>query len=1192
MEQFVHLHVHSEYSLLDGAARIEALVARAAAYQMPALALTDHGVMYGIIPFYKTCLAQGIKPIIGLEVCVNISEMDKQPLHQYQAHDHLILLAKNRQGYRNLLHICSAGHSSIKNHKPQIDFHTLQKYTTGIIALSGCIQGELVQHLLHERVQQAQAIIKGYQAIFQDGFYFELQDHGLLEQKKVNNHFIALSQETGIPLVATNNIHYMQAEDAELHDILVCIGTGAHIADKNHLHRNTNQRYFKTAAEMKGLFSHVSVAIDNTVRIAEQCQVTLDFDRYVLPAYYPLPDGMKAAQYLQQLCSTGLQARYASLSIWTDSTFRHTAEARLTYELHTIEKMGFSDYFLIVWDFIRFAHRQGIMTGPGRGSAAGSLVAYCLSITQVDPLKYQLLFERFLNPQRVTMPDIDVDFNDERRDEVLKYVADKYGYDRVAQIITFGTMAARAVVRDVGRVLQISTHEIDWLAKQIPAQSGMTLERALQASSQLREWIKRTPRMPELIALALKLEGLPRHVSTHAAGLVISDKPLLHDVPLQATTGRIVLTQYAMEQLTTIGMLKIDFLGLRTLSIIERTLHWINLQRNTPFDLQTIHDTDEATYAMLCRGETMGVFQLESVGVRRVLRKLRPTVFEDIISVLALYRPGPMEFISKYIESKHGKKEVEYPHPKLQPILQATYGIIVYQEQIIQIASQMAGFSFGEADLLRRAISKKNRTVLAQQRHHFVAGSLQQGYTEKLAHSVYDLIVRFADYGFPRAHAVAYGMLAWQTAFLKVHYPAEFMAAILTANMGNFCKIATYIESCRQMGIHILPPDINESIVEFTPLTNAIRFGLGAIKHVGTLAVENIVQQRNEKPFIDLLDFCQRIDLRICNRKVVEALIRVGAFERLPGHRAQMLAMLDEVYAMVTKWRKERENLQIKWFGFTEVNNWKLVYPDVPTFSKIEQFTLEREGLGFCLSGHPLDEHTEWLAPLELDRLVDLQEVSTDHVCIVAGMVEAVRAIRTKKGQAMAFIQLQDQMMQAEVVLFPEVWQRATSFTQVGMLIVVQAKVQQQATGYKLIAYDVIPLEPGEIMTLAKRLARQTQPKKLKQSVKQGEKRSPAHDIQVKTERDHSISNEKSMETKQYVCIKIAPHCQQQKLLQQLKKLLQCQSGEIPVVLFYERDQQLRVLSATYALQPSPQLFERIEALLGTGAVCIKSGNI
>ncbi|UHA72427.1 DNA polymerase III subunit alpha [Paenibacillus sp. 481] len=1260
MNGFVHLHVHSEYSLLDGAARIEALATQAAANGMKALALTDHGVMYGTIAFYKACLKHGIKPIIGMEAYVTAGSRHERASRKEQPIYHLILLAKNKQGYRNLMKICSVGHLEGFHYKPRVDMETLQQYGEGIICLSACLGGEVSQHVLHDRLDEARAAAERYRDIFKDGFYLELQDHHLPEQKKVNIGLIALSEQTGIPLVATNDVHYIRQEDAAMQDVLICIGTGKTVEEEGRLRIPTDQLYFKSGDEMSALFRHVPEAILNTARIAEQCKVEIELGGAVLPAFEPIPEGLTAAQYLRQLCEAGLHNRYAHVSEWQDAAFQESAWQRLHYELDTIVNMGFADYFLIVWDFIRYAHEQGIMTGPGRGSSAGSLVAYTLRITNVDPLKYNLLFERFLNPERITMPDIDIDFNDERRDEVIAYVADKYGHDRVAQIITFGTMAARGAVRDVGRVLNVPYNETDRAAKLIPERIGITLEKALHVSTELREWREKQPRIRELLDMAVKVEGMPRHASTHAAGVVISQEPLTHYVPLQAASERSTLTQYSMEHLEAIGMLKMDFLGLRTLSIIERTLGWIEERTGQALDLNAVDDADEQTYTLLGRGETTGLFQLESAGVRRVLREMKPNSFEDIVSVLALYRPGPMEFIPNYILSKHGKQAVEYPHPDLEPILRDTYGIIVYQEQIMQIASRMAGFSLGEADLLRRAVSKKKREVLDQEREHFVQGSLAQGYAEAEANHVYDMIVRFADYGFPRAHAAAYGVLAFQTAFLKTHYPTPFMASMLTANMGNHRKVAEYIEDCRKQGIRLLPPDVNESKVTFTPVDGAIRFGLGAIKNVGTLAIESMLREREQKPFMDLLDFCKRVDLRVCNRRVIESLIQAGAFDSLPGHRAQLLAVLDESLEAAAKWRKEREDLQIQFLGLDEVNNWTVELPNVQPFTMAQQLELERDLLGLYLSGHPLDDYVALLAEIDTDQLVDLHDAADESECVVAGMVVSIRSIVTKAGKPMAFVEIEDRIERVEVVLFPEVWRRAEQLVAKGALLAVRAKVQQQDEDYKLLAHEAVPLEPHAVAALAQRSRQRRRPElagdggssagpkgrdSMGSSGSSGSQRSasvyganrpavarPSVDAssghpstrdelgaqqEVLRQAQHTAQQESSHKTQQRptgrdaergrvaespgasssaqprsatqrVYIKITADRERPELLQELQQLIQSQPGPLPTVLFYEREQQLRALSAAYAIKPSPELFRRIEAICGAGTVRVK----
>lgn len=1191
---FVHLHVHSEYSLLDGAARIDDLAAHAAGLGMKALALTDHGVMYGVVPFYRACVRHGIKPIIGCEMYVTTgSRFDKGSRKDHPIY-HLILLAKNETGYRNLMKLCTIGHLEGFHYKPRIDPESLAAHAEGLICLSSCLKGEISQHLLNGNRDMAKEAALRYRGVFGDDFYMELQDHGLLDQKKVALEMIELARETGIPLVATNDVHYLRAEDAAVQDVLLCIGTGKTVDDADRMRMHTDQMYMKSAEEMARLFRHVPEAIANTVRIADQCELELKLGRAALPAFRPVPEGMSSASYLAELCRNGLEARYAGRPEWqSDPAFRREAEERLAYELSVIDSMGFSDYFLIVWDFVRFAHERGIRTGPGRGSAAGSLVAYVLRITDVDPLKYKLLFERFLNPERVSMPDIDIDFNDERRDEVIAYVAAKYGEEHVAQIITFGTMAARAAVRDVGRALNVPYAEVDRAAKLIPNQPGMTLEAALKASPELREACEKQPRTGEMIRMALKVEGMPRHASTHAAGVVISGAPLTDYVPLQAGGENTVLTQYSMEHLEAIGLLKMDFLGLRTLSIIERTLGWIREMYGEEIDFRAVADDDPKTYAMLSRGETTGIFQLESAGMRRVLKELRPSAFEDIVSVNALYRPGPMEFIPQYIRGKHGLAEVEYPHPALKPILADTYGIIVYQEQIMQIASVMAGFSLGEADLLRRAVSKKKREVLDEQRAHFVDGSLKQGYTAEEANRVYDMIVRFADYGFPRAHAAAYSVLAFQTAWLKAHYPVPFMASMLASVTGNQRKTAEYVDECRRMGIRVLPPDLNESGVTFTPVADAIRFGLASIKNVGTQAIEALLAERKNGPFRSLLDLCRRVDLRVVNKRVLESLIQAGAADSLPGHRAQLLGALEETVETALKWRKEREELQIDLFGFDETPNWEVEMPEVRPFTAAQQLEFERELLGLYLSGHPLDNREEELAPLGLDRLVELSEAPDGSSAVTAAMIVSLKPFTNRKGQSMAFLELEDRIMRVEAVVFPSVWKRTAGKLAKGGLVVVQAVVQQQDDDFKLLVEDVVPLDaPNPDLTgQVRRLQRQARAR----SMRAGAGKAAPGDAPARPSGGGGAggpaprpARTPAAPRRQRVYIKIAAPRENPETLARLKSLLAGHAGPLDTVLFYEREQRTLALSDSYRVRPSPELFRAIEALLGEGAVVVR----
>lgn len=1187
MKQFVHLHVHSEYSLLDGAARVKELAKHAAELGMSALALTDHGVMYGAVPFYKACKEYGIKPIIGCEMYYTAGSLRERGSRQDQPIYHLILLAKNAQGYRNLMRLCSIAQLEGHHYRPRIDMQHLESHAEGLIVLSSCLAGEVSQHLLHDRYDQAKAAAERYLSVFGDDFYLEIQDHGMYEQKKVIQHMVRLSKETGIPLVATNDVHYVHAEDHAVQDILICIGTGKTIHDQERLKFHTDQMYLKSGEEMARLFPHLLEALQRTEEIAEKCNVQIELGGSILPEYRPIPDGLSTEQYLWKLCEDGLKTRYDGLPQWADPEFRRRAEERLAYEWSVITRMGFADYFLIVWDFIRFARSNSIPIGPGRGSSAGSLVAYVLHITDVDPIRYGLLFERFLNPERVSMPDIDIDFSDERRDEVIQYVAEKYGKEHVAQIITFGTMAARAAVRDVGRVLDLPYNEVDRAAKFIPNQLGVTLEDAVRTSTELQSMAKNSESVAELLEYARRVEGFPRHASTHAAGVVISREPLTHYTPLQTGTEQIALTQYSMEHLEAIGLLKMDFLGLRTLSIIERAVRWAEEQTGRTLDFRKIPDDDPATYELLGKGETTGIFQLESPGMRRVLRELKPSNFEDIISVLALYRPGPMEFIPKYIQGKHGLIQVEYPHPMLEPILADTYGIIVYQEQIMQIASRMAGFTLGEADLLRRAVSKKKREVLDEERTHFVNGCLRQGVSEQDAHSVYDMIVRFADYGFPRAHAAAYAVLAYQTAYLKTHYPAQFMAAMLTSVIGNQRKVAEYADECRRMNIKVLPPDINESGESFTPVQAgeqwSIRFGLGAVRNVGTSAIEAIQRERSETRFTDLPEFCQRIDLRLCNKRVIESLILAGAMDTLPGHRAQKLAVLDDCIDMAVKWKKEREDLQLHLFGFTEQANWSVDMPDIPPYTQEAQLELEREMLGMYLSGHPLDAYEAMLDERSVTPLHHLAELPDGRYVQVAGMVVSVKAIVSKKGKAMAFAELEDRIDKVEVVIFPDRWQQYAPLFQKGKLLLLQAKLQHNDKDISLLVERVYALHelPKTLPPLPA----------FRPAFREAGTRVQADARAVRT---HTRTQEtrKSGGTvgarAQRVFIKIAEEHEHAEQLRQLQALLSGEKGPLEVVLFYEKEQRTLVLSEQYRVKPSPELFQQIERLFGKGTVRVR----
>jgi len=918
---FVHLHVHTEYSLLDGAGRVGDLLDRAKELGMKALAITDHGCMFGVVNFYKEAIKRDIKPIIGCEVYVAKRTMaDRDPRLDSDQY-HLVLLAKNNTGYKNLMKIVSTGYLEGFYYKPRVDLSVLKEYSEGIICLSGCIAGEIQQRLLEGNYQRAKETALEYRDIFGEGnFYLEIQDHGMEEQKKVNPDLIRLGKETGIPLAATNDVHYTNREDWEFHDILLCIQTGKTVDQEDRLRFPNHEFYMKSEDEMRGLFPEVPEAVDNTARIAERCSVKLDFGTVHLP-YFELPEGYTADTYLRELVYRGFEERYPQ----RDAEMTE----RLEYELETIKAMGYSHYFLIVWDFIKFAREKKIMVGPGRGSAAGSLVSYCLRITNIDPIKHNLIFERFLNPHRITMPDIDIDFCFERREEVIDYVVQKYGADRVAQIITFGTMAARAAIRDVGRAINMPYAEVDAIARQIPMELGITIDRALEVNTYLSDMYNNDDRVKYLIDMARSVEGMPRHASTHAAGVVISKEPIEEYVPLYRQDSGIT-TQYPMGNLEELGLLKMDFLGLRTLTVIRDALDNIEKTRGERPDMDNLSYDDERVFQLIGSGESDGVFQLESAGMKSFMKELKPGSFEDIIAGISLFRPGPMDQIPLYISNKNNPGRVKYKHPMLEKILDVTYGCIVYQEQVMQIVRELGGYSFGRSDLVRRAMSKKKMDVMEQERKNFiygitegdkvmVEGALRRGIDEKTANEIFNDMIDFAKYAFNKSHAAAYAALAYQTAWLKCYYPVEFMAALLTSIMGNSKKVAQYIECCRRMGIEVLPPDINESGAAFAVVEGRIRFGLAAVKNVGLNAVKAIIEaRRREGKFKSLSDFCSRVDMSQVNKRALESLIKAGAMDSLKGHRAQYMAVYERIADSALQIKKNNIKGQISLFEMAQ----------------------------------------------------------------------------------------------------------------------------------------------------------------------------------------------------------------------------------------------------------------------------------
>lgn len=1056
---FVHLHNHTCYSLLDGASKIKDLVGQAKALGMDALAITDHGVMYGVIEFYKEAKKAGIKPIIGCEVYLaprtcrdKVAGVDDSPYH-------LVLLAKNQEGYRNLLKLVSISWLEGFYYKPRVDKELLKKYSKGLICLSACIAGEIPSLILQDREEKALEVSLQYREIFgPENFYLELQDHRLAEQRKVNNGLLKIAKLTNIPLVATNDSHYLRREDAALHDILLCIQTGKTLEDEQRLRFETEEFYLKSPEEMHLLFGEYPEALANTAEIAKQCEVDFTFGENHLPDYQ-VPAGYTIDSYLKELCYQGLKKRYHQLE--------DVQKERLDFELAIIERMGYSGYFLIVWDFIRFSKEKGIFVGPGRGSAAGSLVSYCLGITDIDPIKYDLLFERFLNPERVSMPDIDIDFCYERRGEVIEYVIQKYGVDRVAQIITFGTMAARAAIRDTGRAMGVPLSLVDKVAKLVPMEIGMTLSRALEVSAELVKMAKDDPLIERLLLAAQALEGMPRHAGTHAAGLVISKEPLDHYLPLQKTSEGLISTQFAKETVEEIGLLKMDLLGLRTLTVINNAVLLVKESSDVLLDLNQIPLDDEGAYQLLDKGDTSGVFQLESSGLRAILRELKPQSFEDIIALVALYRPGPLGsgMIEDFIHRRHGKVEVAYLHPDLKPILQNTYGVIIYQEQVMRIASDLAGFTLGEADLLRRAMGKKKPEIITGLRKQFIEGSQKKGIPADISGKIFDLMEYFAGYGFNKSHSAAYALLAYQTAYLKAHYPVEFMAALLTSVIESKDRVPFYIEECRQQQITILPPDVNESGERFTVSDKKIRIGLAAIKQVGYQAIEAILTERKNGPFSSLQDFCERVDLHQVNRRVMENLIKAGAFDSIHPSRAQLLGVLQACMEQGMDFQQRKNSNQLSLFAGAaekELINPKIAMPMVREFSEKEILQMEKEVLGLYLSGHPLAEYQEYLKKEVKYTIEELEQKHDGEILRLGGLITNLRRSLTKRNETMAYFLLEDLTGSIECLVFPKNFGNLYNYLHNDSAVLVKGRLNYQEDKPKLFIEKITPLGTSE----------------------------------------------------------------------------------------------------------------------------------
>jgi DNA polymerase-3 subunit alpha len=1061
---FVHLHNHSDYSLLDGASKIDLMVDMALSMGMTSLALTDHGNLFGALQFYNTARKKGLKPIIGCEVYVAKESRHKKTGGGDQS-NHLILLAENLEGYHNLTRLVSYGFLEGFYYKPRIDKELLSQYSGGLIASAACLKGAVAQKLVMEQPEAALAEAMELRDIFGAGnFYLELQDHGLSAQQRINPFIIDISKKTGIPLICTNDTHYLRKDDSVAHDVLLCIGTGKIVSQPDRMRYETDQFYFKSPDEMHQLFRHVPESMQNTLQIAERCHLEIETSQPLPP--FDVPPGYDSESYFEKTVRDGFRERRSHLEVLAaEGQLKHPLSAyeeRLTFEIAMIKKMQFSSYFLIVWDLIKHARDLSIPVGPGRGSVVGSLVAYSMRITDIDPLQYALFFERFLNPERVSPPDIDMDFCMNRRAEMIEYTSKKYGRENVCQIITFGTMAARGVIRDVGRSLDIPYGDVDRIAKLIPEELNATIDKALEQEPRLKEEMQNET-IAKLIKIAKRLEGLSRHSSTHAAGVVIAPRPLVELVPLQKTNKDEITTQYSMKDLESIGLLKMDFLALTTLTVIDSAVRRIREEKEIDLDLSSIPLTDPLVFALFSEGRTNGVFQFESGGMKAELRRLRPERFEDLIALNALYRPGPMDMIPDFIKRKQGLIEVRYPHPLLEEILKETYGVIVYQEQVMQIASIMAGFSLGEADILRKSMGKKLASVMTSMRDKFISGAHKNGISEKAAIQVFDLMEQFAQYGFNKSHSTAYALLAYQTAYLKVHYPVQFMASLLTSEIGNTDKIVMYIAECKDMGISVLPPDVNESMLDFHSTGGKIRFGMLAIRNVGEGAIRSVLQYREAHGrFRNLFHFCEEVDSRSLNKRVLESLVKSGAMDSLGWRRSQYMSLIDSAIEHGQKLRRDRESGQKGLFSSLSLEQSALPEPsppDTPEWPLEQRLTLEKETLGFYVSGHPLDRFAEEIARFSKKNIAELINEGNTAECKVAGIITDFRQRRTKKGDLMAVFNLEDLTGSVETVVFPNSYQKFESYLTADAPLIISGKFEFEGErSYKIIASDLQPL--------------------------------------------------------------------------------------------------------------------------------------
>ena len=1171
MVPFAHLHVHSEYSLLDGACRIEELADRVAALGQTACALTDHGVMYGVIDFYRACKARGIHPVIGCEVYLAPHSRFDRSYVNGEWHSHLILLCENMTGYRNLIHMVSLGFAEGFYMKPRIDMELLRQHSEGLICLSACLAGAIPRAIAEGDMDGAYELCEDFLEIFdRDHFYLEVQDHGIEVQKKVNEGLFKLAEELNIGLVATNDAHYLTKKDARIQDVLMAIQMGKTVDDPTRMKFETQEFYIKDADEMAALFPDHPEALENTVRIAERCQVEFEFGKYHLPEF-DVPQGYTALEYLQKLCDEGFAKRYPN----DDGTVR----ARLQYEIDMITQMGFVDYFLIVSDFIGYAKSQGIPVGPGRGSAAGSVVSYCLGITDLDPIHYSLYFERFLNPERVSMPDIDVDFCYVRRPEVIDYVTRKYGKDHVAQIVTFGTMAARGAIRDVGRALDIPYNEVDVVAKQVPNELHITIEKALSVNPELKKLYDEKPQVRELIDTARALEGMPRHASTHAAGVVITKDPVDTYVPLARNDEQMV-TQFTMTTLEELGLLKMDFLGLRNLTVIADAEKMI--RRHTPdFDIEKVDMNDKATYEMLGRGSTMGVFQLESAGITNVVTGLQPQSIEDITAVVALYRPGPMQSIPRYIECRHHPEKVTYKHPLLEPILKVTYGCMIYQEQVMQVFQSLAGYSLGKADMVRRAMSKKKMKELEKERVNFIHGNealgidgaVKRGVPEKVAASLFDEIMDFANYAFNKAHAVCYAVVSFRTAYLKCHYPREYMAALLTSVLDWSDKISEYIQAAREMGISVLPPDVNESFDGFSVSGRDIRFGLAAVKGVGRSFMKQLVEEREAGGlFASFQDFCERMYDRELNRRALESLIKAGSFDSMGYRRSQLLKICGPVVDAIAQSRRKNIEGQIDLFGMGNeaVQDTQIALPDIPELSKRELLSMEKETTGLYLSGHPMDEYRELARQADaasIRKIIDDLSGESEKPAYRDGMnvrlacvITGVRLKSTKNGSMMAYVTVEDESASIELVVFPRALQQCGAYLTEDSAVLLTGRIDaREDEAPKVLLNEAQPLTESAVNST---LSRQ-HPGQSVYTDQQAAKLAP-----------------------QKLYLRISSMTSDE--WPQIKAILLTQPGDTPVYLYPMDTKKKTLAKRAYWCQPDVPMLEKLRFLLGEEDVIIQ----